>query len=223
VCGRYNIIDDPFTQELMQHLGIEAHLPTRYNIAPTEQVPVIFRLNDCYQLTEMRWWLVPSWADGPSTKYAMFNARAETVATSRAFRGPFKHQRAIIPASSFIEWQKRDGQKIPYDIRPVDAAIAFAGLWDHWQQGETEVYSCALITTEAVPQIRHIHSRMPVMLDEAGIDLWLDPNQKGSDLLPLLQPALPSELLLTPVDNAINNARHKEVAERVGEPELIKP
>lgn len=73
MCGRYNIIDDPLTQALMMDLGLNIRLPTRYNIAPTERVPVVSELNGKRQCREMRWWLVPSWSDGPSTKYSMFN------------------------------------------------------------------------------------------------------------------------------------------------------
>jgi len=222
MCGRYNIIDDPLTQGLLQMLDIDIHLPIRYNIAPTEQVPVIYRSDDTFRMKEMRWWLVPSWSDGPSTKYAMFNARAESVTKSKAFRGPFKHHRAIIPASSFIEWQKQDGQKIPYDIRPADCAIAFAGLWDFWSEGDNEVYSCTVITTDAVPQFKHVHSRMPVMLDHSSINLWLDPDQNSSDLMRLLAPSLPGDILVTLINKGVNNSRNKEPISQEGESELIK-
>ncbi|TNF09166.1 MAG: SOS response-associated peptidase, partial [Gammaproteobacteria bacterium] len=116
MCGRYNIIDDPAIRDLLQYLGIRQHLQTTYNIAPTEMVPVIRQGEAAPELCRMRWWLVPSWAKEPSTKYSMFNARAEGLAESRAFRHPFKRQRCILPASSFIEWRKEDGKQ-PYDIR----------------------------------------------------------------------------------------------------------
>lgn len=81
MCGRFNVTDDPYTQALMKSLGIDiGPLPEpRYNIAPTERVPVVHELDGKRALTEMRWWLVPSWSDGPSRKYAMFNAKSETV------------------------------------------------------------------------------------------------------------------------------------------------
>lgn len=104
MCGRFNIIDSPLIHTLLGELEIDiGPLPTRYNIAPTEQVLTIYQDDAGYQAMDMRWWLTPSWSDGPSQKYAMFNARAETIDTSRAYKGPFRHHRAIIPAASFIE------------------------------------------------------------------------------------------------------------------------
>lgn len=222
MCGRYNIIDDSLTQALVIQLGIDLRLPTRYNIAPTEQVPVIHEADGQRQCRQMRWWLVPSWSDGPSTKYAMFNARAESVATSPAFRGPFRRQRAILPASNFIEWQPQDNGKQAWQIARPDAAIAFAGLWDCWQRDDQVIYSCTIVTTDAVPQFRHIHKRMPLMLDSAACEQWLDHNQPASAIAPLLQPHLPGPLAVTPISNAINNARHKIPATATGPSETIE-
>ncbi|MGI9289176.1 MAG: SOS response-associated peptidase family protein [Pseudomonadales bacterium] len=97
MCGRFNVTDDPYAQTLMRSLGIDiGPLPEpRYNIAPTDRIPVIHELDHKRALTQMRWWLVPSWSDGPSQKYAMFNAKSETLAKNRAFRGPFKRSHAI--------------------------------------------------------------------------------------------------------------------------------
>jgi len=221
MCGRYNIIDDPFTQALMADLGLTASLSTRYNIAPTEQVPVVYELNGKRQYREMRWWLVPAWSDGPNTRYAMFNARAESVATSRTFRGPFARQRAILPASSFIEWQKQGGDKIPYDIKVQAGAIAFAGIWDVWQKEGAEIFSCSIITTEAVPQFSHIHQRMPLILHKTDYDNWLNPSQNVETLLPTVIPLKQATLELTPVSTRINNARNKEAVEAVGVAEIV--
>lgn len=131
MCGRFNVTDSPLTQALLKTLVIDiGPLPEpRYNIAPTECVPVVHELDGKRALTQMRWWLVPSWSDGPSQKYAMFNARSETLAKSWAFRGPFKRTRAVIPATSFIEWQKTAGGKQPNLIEQQESALAFAGLW----------------------------------------------------------------------------------------------
>ena len=91
MCGRFNITDSPLVQALLEELGVDiGPLPVRYNIAPTESVLTLYQIEDQYHAQEMRWWLTPSWSNGPSQKFAMFNARAESIATSRAYRGPFK-------------------------------------------------------------------------------------------------------------------------------------
>ena len=105
MCARYNIIDSAEVRLLLNLLAIELGLlPDRYNIAPTEPALAIVATDNGYAAMDMRWWLCPSWSDGPSQQFAMFNARSETIDTSKAYRGPFKHHRAVMPATSFIEW-----------------------------------------------------------------------------------------------------------------------
>ena len=91
MCGRFNIISDPLTQMIMQIVAgqVPIELETQYNIAPTQQVPVILKSSEGeWLVNDMRWWLVPYWANEPSSKYSMFNARSEGLASSRAYREP---------------------------------------------------------------------------------------------------------------------------------------
>ena len=83
-------------------------------------------------ISPMRWWLVPSWSDGPSTKFAMFNARIESVQTSRAYKGPLKYRRGIVPASAFMEWQTVAGKKQPYYFTGDPTPLALAAIWEEW-------------------------------------------------------------------------------------------
>lgn len=224
MCGRFNITDDPFLQALLKSLGIAiGPLPKpRYNIAPTERVPVVHELDGQRVLTQMRWWLVPSWSDGPSQKYAMFNARSETLTKSRAFRGPFKRSRAVLPASSFIEWQKTADGKQPYLIEQQDSALALAGLWDLWHRDDEQIYSCTIVTTQAPPEFAWLHDRMPVILDADSAALWLDHATDTRELTPLFERALARPLNVTPVDRAINNARKKSKPVAAGNAKTIK-
>lgn len=226
MCGRYNITDDPATRALMDLLGIPFHLTDRYNVAPTEPVPVVFNeqysestlraagvaSNSQRQIRDMRWWLTPSWAPELSTKYSMFNARAETLETSRAFKGPFRHHRGIMPAQSFIEWKSSEGgaKKTPYLIKPDSGRIAFAAIWDTWEKPEAYIESCSLITTAAVPELAWLHHRMPVMLADDELDTWLDMQTPVTELRAMLLPRLLGEWSAQPLDLAVNNARHKQ-------------
>ena len=217
MCGRYNIIDDPVIHVLLDILGVDlGPLPTRLDVAPTESVPVIHRHEGRNQLSEMRWWLVPHWSDGPSQKYAMFNARCENLEKSRAFKGPFSRRRAVIPASSFVEWQKQEGGKQPYLIQAEDQALAFAGLWDYWSDGTDHLLSCTIVTTEASEAFRPIHTRMPVILDQESLDIWLDEESSPEVLKPMFKPFAGS-LIATPVDRRIGNSRFKEMPEPIGD------
>lgn len=212
MCGRYNVHDDPWLQTLLRELGVDTRLPTRVNIAPTEPVPVVFEQDGERQLHEMRWWLVPSWAPEVGTQYSMFNAKSETLATSKAFRGPLRHRRCVLPASSFIEWTAGEGKRLPWLIRPVDGAIAFAGLWDLWERDGNHLESCTIITTAAAPGVDRLHHRMPVMLAREDIDAWLDVRGGKPELDRLSRPRLPADFEIAPLSTEVNNARHKSVS-----------
>ncbi len=206
MCGRLNVTDDPRVQELLKYLDINAGpLPTHYNVAPTEAVPVIFEYEGKRELGPMRWWLTPHWSDGPSEKYAMFNARIESVTKSRAFQGPVRYHRAIVPAASFVEWQRLGGVKQPWLLEPVDAPMALAAIWDCWRE---ELFSCAIITQPASPQFKTLHSRMPLILQGDQIEQWLDQKAKAEDVINALKGAC-IPLRATAIDTAFNNARNK--------------
>ena len=224
MCGRYNIHDDPWLQTLLKELGVDVRIPTRVNIAPTEPVPVVFEEEGKRCLREMRWWLVPSWAPEIDQRYSMFNAKAETLATSRAFRGPLRHRRCILPASSFIEWTAADGRRQPWLIRPEHGAIAFAGLWDVWEKEGNCLESCTIITTGSAPGIDRLHDRMPVMLREQDFARWLDVETPLGDPSDILYSRLPHAFVLAPLSPAINNSRHKSEAllAPVGEEERVE-
>ena len=95
MCGRFNYVISKGMVSLFDEFGMTVPSATRHNLAPTEQAPIIRQATEKPQVIEARWWLVPSWADGPSRQFAMFNARAQTLAYSRAFREPFKYQRCF--------------------------------------------------------------------------------------------------------------------------------
>lgn len=220
MCGRYNIVDNPLVHALLEDLGVDiGPLPTRYNIAPTDVAPVVYQVQGQNMLRSMRWWLVPSWSDGPSSQYAMFNARSENLQKSRAFAKPLASQRCIVPASSFIEWQKKASGKQPYLIEPVDGLFAFAGLWDYWAEGD--IYSFSIITCAATASFTELHSRMPVMLEPQHYSLWLKQDTPVEALTALLYPALPGPVSLSPLDSSINNSHRKEPPLPLGEKRVI--
>ncbi|HMJ79499.1 MAG TPA: SOS response-associated peptidase [Candidatus Dormibacteraeota bacterium] len=195
-----------------------------YNVAPTQDVAVIVqpapdraRVVDAY-----RWGLVPSWAKDPKIGNRMINARAETVATSPAFKRSFSAgRRCIVPADAFYEWRRVDEKtRQPYLIRRPDGApLAFAGLWSTWKDEPNEAWlrSCTIITTRANEGMERIHDRMPVILPPEVWDQWLDPSLTDTELLQALLHATPAgELEAVPISTAVNNPRNKG-------PELARP
>ena len=210
MCGRFNVIDSPGLQQLLRDLGIDLQLPRGVNLAPTEQVCPVRETDGDRAVSSARWWLTPSWAPGVDQKYAMFNARAETLAGSRAFRHPFKCQRGIVPMSSFIEWRTEGGAKQPWLITTEQQALAVAALWDVWEGGDTPLLSCTLVTTAAAPGFEPWHRRMPLLLDRDEYPRWLDNSRPIATDDPLFRHALKMPLRLQPISRAVNNARNKD-------------
>ncbi len=222
MCGRYNVTDDPAVHALLELLNIDlGPLPVRYNLAPTDSVPVIHYWEGERIISDMRWWLVPHWSSGPSSKYAMFNARSERLTSSRAYQGPFRHKRAVLPASSFVEWHRYQGEKNPYLFEAPDQALAFAGLWDYWSDGTEHILSCSIVTTEAAPEFAPYHHRMPVLLDADRAEQWLAQSASEQELRGLFTPELPYELQATPIDKRYNNSRDKSEPLPVDEPRKL--
>jgi putative SOS response-associated peptidase YedK len=126
----------------------------------------------------------------------MINARAESVAEKPAFRQAFSRRRCLVPADGFFEWKadpvkgKKKGTKVPHWIHREDRrAFGMAGLWERWApEAGDPLYTFTIITTEAVPEIRAIHPRMPVILASEAVDPWLDPASDPDDLLAYLRP-----------------------------------
>jgi putative SOS response-associated peptidase YedK len=186
-------------------------LAPRYNIAPTQPVAAVRQAADERELRMVRWGLVPGWASDPALGARMINARAETVSEKPAFRSAFKRRRCLVLADGFYEWQATSTrQKQPHyfalhDRRP----FAFAGLWEYWEGAEGAFESCTIITTDANDLVRPTHNRMPVILQPADYDLWLDPAmQQAGPLEALLRPAAASAMMAYPVSRAVNNPRN---------------
>ena len=213
MCGRFNITDMAGLKGLLDDLAMNLSLPDpRYNIAPTEDIPLLREGRG----DSARWWLVPSWAKEISTKYSMFNARAESLTKSPAFRGPFRRQRGVVPMSSFIEWRVEQGQKQPWLITNEAKTLTIAALWDIWEGGDDALLSCTLVTTEAAEPFKPWHNRMPVMLARDECLQWLDNKKTIDPDNPMLAPILKEGLKLYPVSRAVGNSSNKD-------PDLFKP
>jgi putative SOS response-associated peptidase YedK len=222
MCGRFNVIDSPGLQQLLRDLGIDVSLPQRVNVAPTEKIALVRLGESGSQVDDARWWLTPSWAKELSQAYSMFNARSETLAKSAAFKGPFRHQRGLVPMSSFIEWRTEDGVKQPWLISNAQQALAVAALWDVWKGGESPLLSCTLVTTAAAPAFKPWHARMPVFLTGDEQAKWLDNSSAIAPDDAIFRNVLKEPLLLQPLDRSVSNARNKDPAAQQGIGETIE-
>ena len=193
MCGRYAFYSPAEAVKRIFRLEAVPELKPRYNVAPTQDVPAV-RLDQegRRELVMMHWGLIPRWAKEKAFGNRTINARAETVADKPAYRDAFKRRRCLVLADGWYEWQVAPGGKQPWFIhRKDDEPFAFAGLWESWKDpagGALE--SCTIVTTDASESIKAVHPRMPVVLDEADRDRWLDPASDSQDLLGPYQGAL---------------------------------
>lgn len=210
MCGRYtNHLSWTEIVELYEltDAGPALNLPSRSNIAPTQDVPFVTIEEGRRVLKMGRWWLVPHWAK-ELPKYAMFNARSEDAANKPAFRDAFKHRRCLIPATGYYEWTKaNDGGKDPHLIQlPGGRPFSFAGLWAH--NDVLNITSCTILTAAAAGEIAALHHRMPIILDQSVYGKWLDFVTDAGSAQSILQENLGSKLMSKRVGREFNNSKY---------------
>ena len=199
-------------------LGHDLALQPRFNMAPSQPIPVL-RNNPRggRELVMMRWGLIPYWNSDP--KHAGFvNARAETAPEKPAFRDAFRLRRGIVPVDGFYEWRQRGKVKQPFLFRKAGGGLlALAAVWDRWVTPGGGIDTVAVLTTPANDLIRPLHDRMPAILPPDRFEAWLDPREQRPDrLLALLRP-YPAELMESwAVSDRVNSAS-------VDEPGLAEP
>ena len=208
MCGRYAITTAPEAMRQLFGYPEQPSFPPRYNIAPTQPVPVVRIDQGKRQFALVRWGLIPYWVKDPRNFAQLHVARSESVNDKPAFRNAMRRRRCLVPADGFYEWSEH-GPKRPFFIRPRPGGpIAFAGLWETWMgpNGE-EVESVAVITTPANRTLRAIAERMPAILPPAAFEPWLDcAHVDGETAAAFLMPA-PEELLEAyEVSTAVNRA-----------------
>ncbi len=208
MCGRFTLTAK--TEKIADDFGIDEvkdDIGFGYNIAPGRNVAAIIE-DGTRRLGLLKWGLIPSWAKDPSIGNRMINARAETLTEKTTFKGLVKRNRCLVVADGFFEWRSEGGQKKPFYIFLKSRSLfAFAGLWDIWTSPDGEkVPTCTIITTKPNNVLKNIHSRMPVILTDKHIDLWLDRTVQDRDQLnSLLKPYPDDEMDFHEVSTKVNS------------------
>jgi putative SOS response-associated peptidase YedK len=207
MCGRYAITSAPEAIRALFRYPEQPNFPPRYNVAPTQPIPIV-RLNEGKrQFALVRWGLLPSWVKDPKNFTLLINARGESVIDKPAFRAAMKRRRCLIPADGFYEWKAIAGRKQPYYVRLKSGApMALAGLWETWTgpNGE-ELETAAIVTTNANRALAPIHDRMPVILAPEAFDFWLNcADVDAQTAAALIAPAAENLLEAYEVSTAVN-------------------
>jgi len=207
MCGRYSETIDPMTiADVIAIASTNCTFTPRKTISPKQKAPVVIREDGETELRELRWGLIPSWADDEKIGDKLFNARSETASLKPAFREAWRQRRCLVPATGFYEWSLREGDNQPFHFsRPDGGLFCFAGLWESWKrppakQGDMFADEFALppaildtftiLTRASNGLVSNYHDRMPIMLSPEAAISWL---YKPDDSLNLLMDELEVE------------------------------
>lgn len=226
MCGRFTIVSP--TNRIVDQFEVDevddsvGESGPDWNVSPRRPVLTVRDHDDHRVLSRLRWGLVPSWAKDVAIGDRLINARAETLAEKPSFRRAFARKRCLIPADGFYEWAAvgvtgSKPRKQPYYVHGRDdAPLALAGLWETWKVPEGVAVptpdgwlrTCTIVTTDANAVLAPVHHRMPVVLERAAWDEWLDPAVDDvGPLQRLLRPAADDRLMLHAVSTEVNGSR----------------
>ena len=220
MCGRYRLTR---AEKMAQYFDAEftGELRPRYNIAPTQPVPVVRATDSGRVISSMRWGLIPSWAKDASM--AQINVRSETLLEKPAFKESSERRRCLIPADGFYEWRRTSQTKQPFHFGMKDDALfALAGIWDRWTSTEGQIVeSCAILTTTANELLKDVHDRMPVILHPNHYHAWLTaPALRSHHFAHLLVPYEAELMRRYPVSSLVNSPENDVPACAVEVPQL---
>jgi putative SOS response-associated peptidase YedK len=225
MCGRFTLTLDPGELQELLNLGPFVHIvQPRYNIAPSQPVPIV-KDAEARAVELYKWGLVPFWADDPMIGYKMINARSETAHEKPSFRAAFKYRRCLILADGFFEWHsaeyrsgKKSAPKTPYLFKlNNDHPFTFAGLYEHWQSPDGgELHTTTILTCPPNNLVSQYHNRMPVILNEEDRWAWLRPESDHNRLRDLLKPFPEEEMTCFAVSREVNSPENDR-------PEVLQP
>src|ERR1700748_1112282 len=213
MCGRYVIISTPEAIRALFGYAELPNFPPRYNVAPTQPIPIVRLDNGKRSFALMRWGLLPSWVKDPRTFTLLINARSETVREKPAFKIAIKRRRCLIPADGYYEWHVSGDRKRPYFIHRRDGQpFGFAGLTETWigPNGE-ELDTVATVTAGASPDLAELHHRVPVTIAGQDFERWLD--SRGNDVesvMPLLTGPATGEFAWHEVSQRVNRVANDD-------------
>ena len=213
MCGRYAITLPPEAyRELFEYLE-QPNFPPRFNVAPTQPVPIVYEDRGTRHFRLVRWGFLPGWVKDPKDFPLVINACGETLSTKATLKAALKRRRCVFLADGFYEWQRRGREKAPFLIRERDRGpMPLAGLWETYSDPQGgEIDTAAIVTTDANGTLCAVHDRMPVILSREGIGAWLDVANVGDEeAMKLVRPCPDEWLDMVPVSTRANKVANDD-------------
>jgi putative SOS response-associated peptidase YedK len=214
MCGRYSLSKSKIELEERFQAEMLTDFKPRYNIAPTQLVPVVTSQSP-KGFSFFYWGITPEFGRNKPVSQKLINAKAESVHQKMTFKSSFKQRRCIIPADGFYEWKKL-GKKtsIPHRFTLREGGLfSFAGIWDEYEtvDGENQ-HTFLILTTEPNELVSEVHDRMPVVLTQETEKKWLNSYSSEEELLEILKPFSANEMLSYPVSTLVNSVKNDSPA-----------
>lgn len=218
MCGRYCITTAPESIRAIFRYPERPNFPPRFNVAPTQPVPIVRLSEGERHFALVRWGLISAWVKDPKGFTLLINARGETLHDKPAFKNAVRRRRCLFPADGFYEWKVEGGRKRAFHARkPGGGPLAFAGLWEAWigPNGE-EMETAAIVTTQANKEMGAVHHRAPVIVPPEQFDLWLTGEAATREAVELIRPAPDGSMEVYEVSPAVNKVDNDT-------PDLVEP
>jgi putative SOS response-associated peptidase YedK len=219
MCGRFGLGNPERLDLLMRRMSFPAILGVapRFNITPSSDVPIVLNLDGAPATWIARWGLVPGWAKDPAVGNKLSMARGESAHEKPSFRDAIKRRRALMPADLFYEWQQVEGRKgaVPWCVKKRDDSPFFMGaMWEQWTSKDDPnvppLLTCCVITTDANESLHPIQDRMPLLIDEADVERWLNPATSSDEIQSFMVPRAADDLESFRVSHWVNNPAHQD-------------
>ncbi|MGL4439836.1 MAG: SOS response-associated peptidase [Bosea sp. (in: a-proteobacteria)] len=218
MCGRYALILPPEAVRALFRYAEQPNFPPRYNIAPTQPVPVVIEHDRAPAFMLMRWGFLPSWVKDPKDFPLVINVRGETIREKPSFRAAFTRRRCLMPTDGFYEWHRVGKDNRAYLFRRPDRGpFAFAAIWETWSSADgSEIDTVALVNSHANGLMSAVHHRCPVILEPQQFNAWLDPatslDEAGLMLKPPHDDALEMVRIGALVNKVVNDGPQVQMA-----------
>ncbi len=213
MCGRFAITLPPDAYAAAYGYAERPNFPPRYNVAPTQPIPIVHADGPARRFRLVRWGFLPGWVKDPKAFPLVINARGETLLEKPTFRAALKRRRCVVLADGFYEWRREGKAKAPFLIRRTDRGpLHFAGLWGTYADPQGgEIDTAAIVTTDANGRMSAVHDRMPALLDADGVGAWLDVDGvEDCEAVRLVRPCPDDWIDLVPVSPRVNAVRNDD-------------
>jgi putative SOS response-associated peptidase YedK len=210
MCGRYSLSKSKIELEERFQAEMLVDFKPRYNIAPTQLVPVITSESP-KGFSFFYWGITPDFAKNKPVSQKFINAKAETVNEKISFKSSFEKRRCLVPADGFYEWKKLGKKtKVPYRFTMANnEAFSFAGIWEEYENEKGEInHTFLILTTGPNRLVAEVHDRMPVILKKEDEKKWLDKYSSETSLLQMLTTCSADDMLSYTVSPLVNQVQN---------------